>query len=102
MLRTLLFTLALGGIAAAEEFPQSAVGIDVRADDGTVIGQVDAIERDAHGRIVAAEIAGLEPADAPRAPRDLVAEQDDPRWLTVSDRDEADRLAAGGGRAVSR
>ncbi len=102
MLRTLIFALMLGAptVALADEFPESAVGIEVRGDDGTVIGRVAAVERDADGRIVAAELPGLEPADAPAAPRDLIAEED-PRWVSVSDRQSGER-PAGGGRSASR
>jgi hypothetical protein len=83
MLRTLVFALAIGlpGLAAAEQFPQSAQDVEVVGDDGSVIGRVSAVERNADGDIVAVEIAGLEPADAPFASRDLVAE--DQRALVV-------------------
>ena len=73
MLRTLVFALLIGApsLAAAEQFPASPLGQEVRGDDGQVIGRVTAVERDGHGRIVAVEIPGLEPPDAPSA---LVAE----------------------------
>lgn len=73
MLRTLVFALAIGlpGLAAAEQFPQSALDVEVRGDDGTVIGRVSAVERNADGEIVGVEIPGMEPGDASR---DLVAE----------------------------
>jgi hypothetical protein len=76
MLRTLAFALMIGlpGVAAAEQFPQSAQGVEVRSHDGTTIGRVAAVERNADGDIVAVEIPGLEPGDAPAASRDLVAE----------------------------
>ncbi len=92
MLRTLVLVLAFGApaMAAAEEFPQSAVGIEVRGDDGTVIGRVDRVERDANGRIVAAEIAGQEPGNAPYASRALVAE-DHRNVMLVRDRRSDDR-----------
>jgi len=104
MLRTLVVTLALGtpGLAAAQQtpqFPESAVGIAVRGDDGTVLGRVDAVERDADGRIVAVEIAGLEPGSAPYASSDLVAEDGDQFW-TVSDRRAQERT--GGARTQTR
>lgn len=93
MLRTLVLVLALGApaMAAAEEFPQSAVGIEVRGDDGTVIGHVDRVERDANGRIVAAEIAGQEPGNAPYASRALVAEERRGNAMLVRDRRVEDR-----------
>lgn len=70
MLRTLVLALVLTapGLAAAEQFPRSAVDAPVVADDGAVLGRVAAVERDERGRIVSVEIPGLEPADAPRAP----------------------------------
>ena len=62
MLRTIVIALALGlpGVAVAQDsqFRESAVGIEVRGDDGTVVGRVNAVERDADGRMVAVEIAG--------------------------------------------
>ena len=95
MLRTLalapLFALAFGlpGLAAAEQFPQSAQGVEVRSHDGTVIGRVAAVERNADGDIVAVEIPGLEPGDAPAASRDLIAE--DQRSMVVRVRESRDR-----------
>lgn len=96
MLRTLVIALALGApVAAAEEFPRSAVGMPVVGDDGTIIGEVRAVERNSHGEIVAVEIDGLEPDDAP-ASGDLVAENDsDQSWIPASARTDSDR---GGGR----
>jgi hypothetical protein len=92
MLRTLVLVIAIAtpGAALAQERPQaqfreSAVGIEVRGDDGTVVGRVDSVERDRRGRIVAAEISGQEPGDAPYAPSDLVAERND-ESLFISDR----------------
>jgi hypothetical protein len=104
MLRTLLFALAIAtpGLAAAEEFPQSAIGIEVRSDDGTVVGRVNAVERDADGRIVAAEVEGLEPADAPAASPNLIAQDDEPVWQSVNDREASDRDGAGGRVIASR
>lgn len=91
MLRTLAFALAIGlpGMAAAEQFPQSAQDVEVRGDDGSVIGRVAAVERNADGDIVAVEIPGLEPGDAPYASRDLVA--DDQREMVVRVRESRDR-----------
>jgi hypothetical protein len=91
MLRTLAFALVIGlpGVAAAEQFPQSAQNAEVRGHDGLVIGRVAAVERNADGDIVAAEIPGLEPGDAPHASRDLVAE--DQRNMVVRVRESRDR-----------
>ncbi|MEZ5960995.1 MAG: hypothetical protein R3C30_11305 [Hyphomonadaceae bacterium] len=91
MLRTLAFALFLGlpGLAAAEQFPQSAQDVEVRGDDGSVIGRVASVERNANGDIVAVEIPGLEPGDAPAASRDLIAE--DQRNLVVRVRESRDR-----------
>jgi hypothetical protein len=77
MLRTLAFALMISSpsLALAEQFPQSAQDVEVRADDGSVIGRVAAVERNADGDIVALEIPGLEPGDAPHAPRNLIAEE---------------------------
>jgi hypothetical protein len=77
MLRTLVIAFALGapGVAVADQFPQSALHAPVVADNGVVVGHVNAVERDASGRIVAVEIDGLEPPSAPMASRDLVAEE---------------------------
>ncbi|MFN3465791.1 MAG: hypothetical protein ACK4X1_17125 [Terricaulis sp.] len=90
MLRTLAFALIIGlpGLAAAEQFPNSAQNVDVRGHDGTVIGRVAAVERNAEGDIVAVEIPGLEPGDAPMAPRDLIAE--DQRNMVVRVRESRD------------
>jgi hypothetical protein len=91
MLRTLAFALAIGlpGLAAAEQFPHSAQGVEVRGDDGTVIGRVSLVERNAEGEIVAVEIPGLEPGSAPHASSDLVA--GDNREHVVSVRDNGER-----------
>ncbi|MEZ5956665.1 MAG: hypothetical protein R3C27_05565 [Hyphomonadaceae bacterium] len=95
MLRTLcftpIFTLAIGlpGLAAAERFLQSALDAEVRGHDGTVIGRVAAVERNADGEIVAVEIPGLEPGDAPAAPRDLIAE--DQRNMMIRARESRGR-----------
>lgn len=96
MLRTILIALALGApVASAEEFRESAVGIEVRGDDGTVVGEVAAVERNADGEIVAAEVEGLEPADAPFASSDLIAEnEDDQSWIPASAREQSTRGGA--------
>lgn len=93
MLRTLVFALAIGlpGLAAAEQFPQSAQGAEVRGHDGTVIGRVSAVERDADGDIVAVEIPGIEPGSAPNASSDLVAQNDRQRATRVNDSAERRR-----------
>jgi hypothetical protein len=102
MLRTLVFALALAapGLAAAQQFPESAVGVEVVGDDGAPVGRVRAVERDAHGRIVAAEIPGLEPGNAPYASRDLVADNDD--QLRVPVRQTRDDSDSGGAELGAR
>lgn len=97
MLRTLIIALALGapGMAGAQQFPQSAVGIDVVGDDGTVIGRVEHVERDANGRIVAAELSNLEPGNAPYASDDLVAENDRNALMSLVRDRRDDRNGAG-------
>lgn len=92
MLRTLVFALALGlpGIAAADQFPDSAIGAEVVADNGEVVGRVDHIERDGDGRVVAVEAGALEPASAPYASRELVAENS-ANALYISDRRDDQR-----------
>ncbi|MGE0740975.1 MAG: hypothetical protein AB7O98_06495 [Hyphomonadaceae bacterium] len=96
MLRTLVVALAvaLPSVAAAEQFPQSAIDAPVVADNGVVVGRVAAVERNAEGQIVSAEIPGLEPGDAPSASRDLVAENDNRASLRVYDRREREDRAA--------
>lgn len=86
MLRTLILVLALGApsLAAGEQFPDSPLGLEVRGHDGTVLGRIENVERDAEGRIVSVEIPGLEPADAPSESRVLVAENN--RRLVAPDR----------------
>jgi hypothetical protein len=97
MLRTLTFALMIGlpGLAAAEQFPQSAQGVEVRGDDGSVIGRVSFVERNADGEIVAVEIPGLEPGDTARAPPDLVAEERRELILRVSGEDAPREVPAG-------
>lgn len=103
MLRTIIVALALGApMASAQEISESAVGIEVRGDDGTVIGEVAAVERNARGEIVAAEIEGLEPADAPFASSDLVAEnEDEASWMPANARDDS-RRGGGSARTATR
>jgi hypothetical protein len=108
MLRTLVLALAVAtpGAALAQDnnqrqFPDSAVGIAVLSDDGTVVGHVDRVERDRRGRITAVEIAGQEPGDAPYAPSNLVAERNDRESLFISDRRD-DARRSGGERARTR
>jgi len=108
MLRTLIVALAIAapGVASAQQaqqtqFDNSAVGIEVRGDDGTVIGRVASVERDANGRIVAAEIPGQEPGSA-HAPSDLVAERNDVRIL-INDRErEGSNRVVRSNRTVTR
>ena len=100
MLRTLafapMFALAIGipSLAAAEQFPQSAQDVEVRGHDGAVIGRVAAVERNADGDIVAVEIPGLEPGNAPLASRDLVAE--DQRNMMIRVRESREPSDANG------
>ncbi len=84
MLRTTLLILCFGFAAACTDASQPAIGMEVRADDGTVLGHVTAIERDRDGRVIAAEIEGLEPADAPDAPAAVLAEDEAPYWVRTS------------------
>jgi hypothetical protein len=85
MLRTALLVLAIGApsMAAAEEFPQSALHLDVRGDNGTAMSRVESVERDAQGRIYSVEAPGLEPADAP-ADAELVAQNERAERFFVS------------------
>ncbi len=89
MLRTLVLApfiaLALATPAMADDFPESALHAPVVADNGVVVGRVAAVERDASGRIIAAEIPGQEPPSAPVASRDLVAEREQPRLVPARD-----------------
>lgn len=100
LLRTIVLTFAIGlpSMAVAEEFPQSALGLEVRGDDGTVMSRVESVQRDSRGRIVSVEAPGLEPADAPAAASDLVAERDAQRFFTsytVAERNDRTRAAGG-------
>lgn len=103
MLRTLVIALAIGfpGIAAADQFPESAVGAEVVSDTGHVVGRVEHVQRDANGRIAAAEISGQEPASAPYVSRDLVAEND-ANALFISDRRDDRRARASNGATRTR
>jgi hypothetical protein len=83
-MRLAIFALCLGLAAACSEAPDPAVGLLVRADDGTVLGRVAAIERDRDGRIVAAEIEGLEPADAPDPSTENLAQDQERLWVRTS------------------
>ena len=97
MLRTLILALALAapGVAMADQFPDSVLHAEIRTDTGEVVGRVDAVERDAQGRVVAIESEALEPADAPAA-RDLVAERrDDARRVVVSENLRREGASAG-------
>lgn len=96
MLRTLVVALVLAapGAAMADQFPESALHAPVVADNGVVVGRVNAVERDAQGRIVAAEIDGLEPPSAPLASQDLIAERERARAILVRD----DERRESGGR----
>ena len=93
MLRTLVFALAIGlpGLAAAEQFPQSAQDVEVLGHDGTVVGRVSAVERNADGDIVAVEIPGIEPGDAPYAPGALVAQNQGESVAGIRDNGERRR-----------
>jgi hypothetical protein len=66
MLRTLALTLVLAASAPTEQFPHSAMNLLVQGHEGAVLGRITAVERDEFGEIVAVEIPGLEPPDAPR------------------------------------
>lgn len=82
MLRTLVFApvavLALGApaLAHAEDFSRAAVGVEVHADDGTVIGHVRAVTRDRGGQITSMDIPGLAPPDASSLRGPMVAAND--------------------------
>ena len=104
MLRTLLFALAIGlpGLAAAEQFPQSAQDVEVRGDDGSVIGRVASVERNAEGEIVAVEIPGLEPGSAPNASGDLVAEERRDLMVRISGEDMPREQPTSGAQRVLR
>ena len=98
MLRTFAFAAlslaASTAVASAEPRHmrlETPMGVEVTSDDGTVLGRVAHVERNRTGRIVAAEVPGLEPADAPRAPVNVVA--DNSYGFHIA----SDRLPRGGG-----
>ena len=79
------FAISAPSFAHAEPRNESPVGMEVRSDDGTtVLGRVASVQRDRSGRIVSADIPGLEPADAPSrdGPRVASRETDDDVQLT--------------------
>ncbi len=91
MLRTILISAvalaATTGFASAQPRQHTQLdtplGSDVVSDDGTtVLGRVTQVERNSRGRIVAAQVSGMEPADAPRAPTDAIAQNDDRRLVS--------------------
>ena len=96
MLRTLVLALVMVAPAAsAEQFRESALGVEVIGDEGVALGEITAVERNADGEIVAVEIAGLEPADAPFASSDMIAEEEsDQFWAPTSARRDSARGGA--------
>jgi hypothetical protein len=105
MLRMVVIALALGlpGLAKAQQFPDSAIGAAVVADNGAVVGYVDHVVRDGDGRIVATEIEGQEPASAPYAPRELVASAERSELMVVvADRRDDRRDARGSAQTRAR
>lgn len=98
----MLFALALGAptLAAAEQFPDSAMQLEVRGDDGTVMSRVEVVVRDRSGRIVAVDAPGLEPADAP-VDHGLVAENSEQFFTAHASAEASAReMPAGGSGAV--
>jgi hypothetical protein len=93
MLRAAIFLLCVGVVSACGNAADPVVGAVVRGDDGAVLGHVGAIERDGYGNIIAAEIEGLEPADAPEPGAEMVAEEDEPFWVRTSAAQNANRGA---------
>jgi hypothetical protein len=80
MLRTLVIAsvLLVPGLAMAEALPESPMGLAVRAEGNVTLAQVEAVERNSEGRIMAVQAPGLEPADAPSARQEqLIAQNDD-------------------------
>jgi hypothetical protein len=69
MLRTLICVTALlasAPAALAEDFPHSAMGMEIVGDGGTVLGRVSGVQRNSDGRIVAIGADNMEaPASAP-------------------------------------
>lgn len=75
MFRTILLTLTLaaaGSSAPMEQFPYSPLDLRVHGHDGAVVGRITAVERNEYGEIIAVEIPGLEPPDAPNS--EVIAE----------------------------
>ncbi|MGE0044423.1 MAG: hypothetical protein AB7J28_07965 [Hyphomonadaceae bacterium] len=56
---------ALAAPAAAQQ-GTAPVGMEVRGDDGALLGRVTGVSRDAEGNVIGVAIAGLEPAAAAR------------------------------------
>lgn len=104
MLRILALAFMLAAPAAsAEQFRESTIGVDVRGDDGTVLSQVAAVERNADGQIVAAELPGLEPADAPFASPSLVADDEqDQLWVPTRAPEPESARGGVGARTTAR
>lgn len=108
MVRTLVIAALMGafalpGLAAAEE--NSAVSLrdmEVRADDGTSLGRVGSVERNARGQVVSVQIAGLEPADAPAASSDLVASNEPYQLRMRFTPEEAQRRSGGSAQVRTR
>lgn len=108
MLRTILLAGAaafFATAASAEDFPSnmpvSAVDMAVVADDGSIVGRVEGVERNARGEIVAVSMEGLEaPGDAPSS-APLVAERDRTPMAQLPPLSRDVRLAeADGGRRM--
>jgi hypothetical protein len=79
MLRMMILACALvaPGAAIADELPATPVGLEIRADDGTIQGRVERAVRNSEGRVVAVDVSGLEaPGDAPASADDMVAENE--------------------------
>jgi hypothetical protein len=91
MLRTLALALILAAPsqALAQQFPDSPLGQEVRGHDGTVLGRITSVERDAEGNVVAVEIPGLEPADAPRESQVAARERAPLRVTRISEQHAA-------------
>lgn len=93
MLRTYAFALSLMALGAAPALAQEAnnrglgpVGMEVRGDDGELMGHVTGIMRDETGRIIGVSIEGLEPGDAP-------AVRSEPQGPLVAERRDNERQA---------
>lgn len=107
MLRTALLVLAISAspsLAAAEDFADSALHLEVRGDDGTVMSRVESVERNAEGRVMAVDAPGLEPADAP-ADAQLVAQNDSDHFFisySRAERNDPAQRSAGGSPTRAR